>query len=263
MNSLASKSPSHASRGVRFAGRPNPLRTAVFPERITPQQAAALQRRLAARVLVQPFEGLPRIVAGADVSCTRNGRTLWGGIAVCDRRTGDMVESRVVSVPATFPYVPGLLSFREIPVLLAAASLLNAQPEVVLVDGQGLAHPRRLGVAAHIGLLWDLPTIGCAKSRLTGETRGMPGAGRGCRRLLYDRGEAIGALVRTRAGVKAMWISPGHRMDIESAIRITLACTAGRRIPEPVRAAHRLVGEARRAEQVASGRMRECGPSCP
>jgi deoxyribonuclease V len=165
-------------------------------------------------------------------------------VVVLDRRNGRIVESRVASLPADFPYVPGLLSFREIPVLVEAGARLETRPEVLLVDGQGRAHPRRLGIATHLGLVWDVPTIGCAKSRLVGETRGMVGEGRGCRRLLYDRGEAVGVLLRTRTGVKPMWISPGHRMDIESAARIALACTGRYRIPEPIRAAHQLVGDA-------------------
>jgi deoxyribonuclease V len=216
---------------------------------LTPRQAVALQRELAGRIYRAPFPGLPRRVAGADVSCARFGKTLWGGLVVLDRFGWRVIESSVVSMAAPFPYVPGLLSFRELPVLMAAAERLASRPEVVLVDGQGVAHPRRLGLAAHLGLVWNLPTVGCAKSRLVGETRGMPGSRRGCRRLLYDGGESIGVLLRTRSRVKPMWVSPGHRMDIESAYRITLACTGAYRIPEPVRAAHRLVNEARRGER--------------
>jgi deoxyribonuclease V len=212
-------------------------------------QAVALQRRLAARVRIEPFPGLPRRVAGVDVSASREGTTLWGGIVVFDREAGRIIESRVASLPAEFPYVPGLLSFREIPVLIKAGACLRSQPEVVLVDGQGRAHPRRLGIATHLGLVWDVPTIGCAKSRLVGETRGMPGEGRGCRRLLYDRGEPVGVLLRTRAGVKPLWISPGHRMDIASAARLVLACSRRYRIPEPIRAAHQLVGDAMRGQR--------------
>jgi deoxyribonuclease V len=171
---------------------------------------------------------------------------LWGGLVLFDRTESMLLESCVVSLPASFPYVPGLLSFRELPVLLEAAAGLRTRPEVILVDGQGMAHPRRLGLATHLGLGLDLPTIGCGKSRLVGDTRGEPGGARGCRRLLYDRGEPVGVLLRTRANVKPMWVSPGHRMDIDSAARIALACTDGYRIPAPIRAAHLLVGEARR-----------------
>ena len=213
---------------------------------ITPRRAVALQRRLVERNRVEPFDGLPRLVGGVDVSCTRSGETLWGGIVICDRLCRCIVETQVVALPARFPYVPGLLSFREIPVLLEAAARLKERPELLLVDGQGRAHPRRLGIAVHLGWERDIHTVGCGKSRLVGETRGQPGVKRGCRRLLYDRGEAVGVLLRTRSGVKPMWISPGHRMDIDSAARIVMACTGRYRIPEPIRAAHRLVGEARR-----------------
>lgn len=206
-----------------------------------------MQRRLISAVRLTPFPGLPRLVAGVDVSCARFGKTLWGGIVLCDRRSGAIVESHVAVQPARFPYVPGLLSFREIPVLVEAAGRLSTRPEVMLVDGQGIAHPRRLGIAAHLGLVLDLPTIGCAKSRLVGETRGQPGRRRGCRRRLIDRGQTVGVLLRTRTDVKPMWISPGHRMDIPSARRIVLACSGRTRIPDPIRAAHHLVGEARRA----------------
>jgi deoxyribonuclease V len=181
------------------------------------------------------------------VSCSRFGKTLWACVVVFDRRHKRIIESCVADAPADFPYVPGLLSFREMPALLKAAAGVGTRPEVVLVDGQGRAHPRRLGIAAHLGLVWDIPTIGCAKSRLVGETRGMPGGARGCRRLLYDRGECVGVLLRTRANVRPMWVSPGHRMDTLSAARITLACTWRYRIPEPVRAAHQLAGNAMRA----------------
>jgi deoxyribonuclease V len=163
-----------------------------------------------------------------------------------DRRQRRVLEAKVAVMDATFPYVPGLLSFRELPVLLEAMAGVERRPEVFLVDGQGMAHPRRFGIATHLGVTLDVPTIGCAKSRLVGETRGMPGDGQGCRRLLYDGGEAVGMLLRTRTGVKPMWISPGHRMDIDSAARITLACTGRYRIPEPIRAAHQLVNDARR-----------------
>lgn len=216
-------------------------------DQISVPEAVALQRRLSGQVRCEAFEGLPRWVGGADVSCTRNGTTLWGGIVVFDRKQRRIAASCMVSQPTTFPYVPGLLSFRELPVLLEAAAGLELRPDVILVDGQGMAHPRRLGLATHLGLGLDLPTIGCGKTRLVGETRGEPGAARGCRRLLYHRGERVGVLLRTRADVKPMWISPGHRMDIESAARITLACTDRYRLPFPVRAAHQFVGEARRS----------------
>ena len=215
-------------------------------KRITVKEAVEQQRRLARQIRLETYPGLPRLVGGADVSCNRGGKMLWGGLVIYDRRRRDIVESCVISQPTTFPYVPGLLSFRELPVLLEAAAGLRTRPDVVLVDGQGIAHPRRVGLASHLGLGLDLPTIGCGKTRLVGESRGEPGPGRGCRRTLYDLNEKVGVLLRTRARVKPLWISPGHRMDITSAARIVLACTSRYRLPEPIRAAHFLVGEARR-----------------
>jgi deoxyribonuclease V len=226
------------------AGLPASL---LFPRGLSAARATALQRELAAGVILQPYVGLPDIVAGVDVSCTPWGKMLWGGVVIMERRTRRVLESGVASMPVEFPYIPGLLSFREIPVLLAAAADVTITPDVVLVDGQGLAHPRRLGLACHLGLLWDIPAIGCAKSRLIGETRGEPGTARGCRRMLRDGSDVVGVLLRTRSGVKPMWVSPGHRMDVASARRIVMACGGGYRLPEPTRLAHQLVGAARRA----------------
>ena len=208
------------------------MKTRFNPGSLTPAKAVALQRRLAGKVRLESYGKLPRLVAGADVSCERFGTTLWGGIVVLDRKSWDVVEQQVACTTAQFPYIPGLLSFREIPVLLEAAALLQVEPDVILVDGQGLAHPRRLGLACHLGLLLDQPTIGCAKSRLVGSTRRPLRAGRGSRQTLYDRGEKIGSLLRTRDNVKPLWISPGHRTDFAAAIRVALLCTAGFRLPE-------------------------------
>jgi deoxyribonuclease V len=219
-----------------------------MPAVLTPVQAVDLQRELVGRLRLEKFPGRPSLVAGVDVSCQRGVPFLWGGVVVMDLRSMAVVESQVVRLRETFPYVPGLLSFRELPVLLAAISRLRCEPDVALVDGQGIAHPRRMGIAAHLGLLWDVPTIGCGKSRLVGDARGELGRARGSRRLLYDRGEKVGSLLRTRDGVKPLWVSPGHRMDIASAVRIVLACTGRYRLPEPIRAAHHCVGDARRRD---------------
>jgi deoxyribonuclease V len=150
-------------------------------------------------------------------------------------------------VPLKFPYVPGLLSFREIPALLKAFAKLKRRPDLVFVDGQGLAHPRRLGIASHLGLWLDLPTIGCAKSRLCGEYR-EPGKKRGNFSPLLDRGEEIGAVLRSKDEVSPLFVSVGHRIGLASAIRLTLACHEGRRIPAPTRQADRLVAEVKRQD---------------
>jgi deoxyribonuclease V len=137
-----------------------------------------------------------------------------------------------------FPYIPGLLSFREVPAALAALARLSIAPDLILCDGQGIAHPRRCGLASHLGLLAGLPSIGVAKTRLIGEHRGPP-ARRGAWVPLVDRGERIGAVLRTRAGVKPVYVSIGHRVSLETAVRYAMACTTRYRIPEPLRSAHR------------------------
>jgi deoxyribonuclease V len=222
------------------------LRSEEFPGSLTPTEAVALQRELARRVTLVPCRGPLRYVAGVDVASALHGDTLWGAIVVVDRRTGSVVEEQVASAPASFPYVPGLLSFREVPVILAAARRVRTTPDAILVDGQGLAHPRRLGIACHLGLLWGIPTVGCAKSRLVGETRGPLGTRRGSWRTLYDRGEAVGVLLRTRESTSPLWVSPGHLVDTASARRVTLACASRYRLPDPTRLAHILAGRARR-----------------
>jgi deoxyribonuclease V len=146
-----------------------------------------------------------------------------------------------------FPYIPGLLGFREIPVLIQALKRLETSPELFLCDGHGIAHPRRMGLAAHLGLILDRPAIGCAKSRLVGEFS-LPAPEKGSRSELRLDGEAVGAVLRTRGGVKPLYVSPGHRIEINGAVRLVLACCAGYRIPEPLRQAHILVNRLRRAE---------------
>jgi deoxyribonuclease V len=152
------------------------------------------------------------------------------------------VEESVVEQPCRFPYVPGLLAFREGPSILAAFRRLRARPDLLIFDGQGIAHPRRFGIAAHIGVLLDLPAIGCAKSRLTG-THGEPGPARGAWAPLVERGETIGAVLRTREGVKPVYVSVGHRLGLETALGLVLRCGGGCRLPEPTRRAHRAAGD--------------------
>ena len=149
----------------------------------------------------------------------------------------EVVETAIASMDVTFPYIPGLLSFREAPVCLAAVEKLENEPDVFLIDGQGIAHPRRLGLASHLGLFLDKPTIGCAKSRLTG-TFEEPAVEKGSNRPLYDGDEVIGAVVRTRSNVKPLFVSVGHRCMLEDAIDLTLACATKYRLPEPTRLAH-------------------------
>lgn len=216
---------------------------------LTPAQAIALQQRLAGRVVRE--NRLPaRLsrVAGVDVSYRLHGERFFAGVVLLSFPELEILETASAEDQVSFPYVPGLLSFRELPVLLEAFRRLEEQPDAVLVDGQGIAHPRRIGLASHLGLWLGQPTVGCAKSRLIGE-HGALAEERGATAPLADRGEVIGAVVRTRSRVKPLYISPGHLVDIEAAVALTLACTGRYRMPEPTRQAHLLTNRLRRAAE--------------
>jgi deoxyribonuclease V len=212
-----------------------------------------LQRRLAGEVRFTPFDGTPEVIAGLDCAFSKDGKRTFAAVAalkVVGSHGGasgspegfelELVETVTAEQETRFPYVPGLLSFREAPVCLEAVEKLSRQPDLFIIDGQGIAHPRRLGLAAHLGLFFDKPTIGGAKSRLIG-TYDEPGLERGAYSLLYDGQEVIGAVVRTRSRVKPVFVSVGNKCTLEDAIRITLACATKYRIPEPTRLAHQAV----------------------
>ena len=213
---------------------------------VTPRQAIAIQKRFASHVLHTPMDRPVHYVAGLDMAFSPDGSRCLAGVVLWDVNEQATVESHVVTRPVTFPYVPGLLSFREAPAVIAALRRLRRTPDCLMCDGQGLAHPRRFGIACHVGVLVDLPTVGCAKSRLTGE-HNEPERKRGSRTPLRDGGETIGAVLRTRDGVKPVFVSIGHRIDLSGSVRIVLDCSAGYRIPEPTRLADRLVAAAKRA----------------
>lgn len=206
---------------------------------LTPSEAVSLQVRLASEIDREPALSLERIrhVAGADVSYSRGARSGFASVVVMDFPSLEVVEERVCSCAIDFPYVPGLLTFREIPALIPALEETNTTPEVMLVDGQGLAHPRRMGIASHLGLFLDIPTVGVAKSLLVGEYE-MPGSEKGSVSPLFDKGERIGTVLRSRRGVKPIFVSIGNRIDLESAVKVVLACCVSSRIPEPIRRAH-------------------------
>lgn len=210
----------------------------LHPWNLSPREAVALQRELAGRVAMRGTDaGTVRLAAGVDVSCSRFSPRVFAAVVLFDLVENAVVETASAQADESFPYVPGLLSFRELPVVLAAFRTLRRIPDVVLVDGQGLAHPRRLGIASHLGLWLDLPTIGCAKSRLCG-VHDEPGAARGAWASLLDGGEEIGRVLRTRDRVRPLYVSPGHRIDMEAAVETVLACGRGYRLPEPTRLAH-------------------------
>jgi len=212
---------------------------------VTPSEAIDIQNSLRRMIIISPPRKPILTVAGADVSWRRKGEWLFAAVALFRLSDLSVLEESIARKKTGFPYVPGLLSFREIPVLLNAFGRLRLKPDVVICDGQGLAHPRRMGLACHLGLFLDIPTIGCAKSLLIGEFR-PPGKSRGSFSLLKDGEERLGVVLRTRQSVKPVFVSPGHRMDIVTAVEILLRTTGRYRLPEPIRRAHHLVNEARK-----------------
>ncbi len=222
------------------------------PWDITPKQAVRLQRELAVNVRVEPLEEPVDTVAGTDCAFLPGERILAAAV-LCDVRTMKVIGSAHVVRPCRFPYVSGLLSFREAPAVIEVVEALPERPDLLMCDGQGVAHPRRLGLASHVGLWLDLPTIGVAKSRLCGEQR-TPGERRGCRTQLRHDEELVGCVVRTRTGVRPLFVSVGHRVSLDDAVRWTLRGARSVRLPEPTRQAHLLV--TRLKKEIADGARR-------
>lgn len=207
---------------------------------LMPEGAIQLQRNLASMVSVSPLaDAAIQRVGGVDVGFPRGREIARASVAVFEYPGMDGLDHASVDVPITFPYVPGLLSFREIPAIFAALEKLTILPDLLITDGHGYAHPRRFGLACHLGVCLDLPTIGCAKSILVGEY-GNLGESRGSCADLVDGEEIVGAALRTRDGVKPVFVSVGHNVDLPSAVRIILNCGGGYRLPKPTLWAHRL-----------------------
>jgi len=204
---------------------------------VTPTEAQAIQRRLAGMVSEDNSLTSPKLIAGVDVSKQGVDGVVTGAVVVLSHPQLNLVETRVVRQKIAFPYVPGLLSFREAPVVLAACQQLVATPDLILVDGQGIAHPRRLGLASHLGLLLNTPSIGCAKSILCGK-HGLLDEHPGSFAEMRDGADIVGAALRTKAGVKPIYVSVGHRVDLPTAISLVMNCCQGHRLPEPIRLAH-------------------------
>jgi deoxyribonuclease V len=212
-------------------------------------EARECQEGLASKVRLTPLKRPPEQIAGIDCAFSKDGKKIIAAVVVLKLPDFVLIETASAVRKVTFPYIPGLLSFRESPVCIAAVEKLKSKPDVFMIDGQGIAHPRRLGLAAHLGLLFDRPTIGCAKSRLTGVYE-EPGLEKGAHALLKDmkdtpsgQSETIGAVLRTRTNVKPVFVSVGNKCLLKDAIEITLACAVKYRLPEPTRLAHRLVSE--------------------
>ncbi|MBN1846785.1 MAG: endonuclease V [Sedimentisphaerales bacterium] len=212
--------------------------------RLSVSEAIRLQKRLARRVRQEAFTGPIRVIAGADAAFSPDGR--WCLAAVVAMSWPQMVPLTQAQAACRldFPYIPGLLSFREAPAVIAAAGRLPLRPDVLLIDGQGWAHPRRFGLACHVGVELGWPAIGCAKSRLIGTHRPV-GQRRGCCCRLLDGGQLIGKVLRTRDGVKCLYVSVGHRIELDQAVRIVLRAASGCRLPEPARRAHQAVTKLR------------------
>jgi deoxyribonuclease V len=215
---------------------------------LTPREAIELQKRLRERVRVEPLTRKIETVAGADISFNKFDPTIYTAVVVLRLPSLEVVEEVGIVSETKFPYVPGLLSFRESPSVLEAWARLKTEPDAVMFDGQGLAHPRRVGIASHVGLLIERPTLGCAKSVLVGKYE-EPGAERGSWTPLVDKGETVGAALRTKNRVQPIYVSPGHLIDVAAAVELTLRCDGGYRQPEPTRRAHLLVNALRRGER--------------
>jgi deoxyribonuclease V len=218
-------------------------------------QAIALQKSLREKVRLTELEGQPKTVAGIDCALSKDNQKIIAAIVVLSMQTTqqdlwgpvessdfEIIETTDAVQKISFPYIPGLLSFREAPVCIAAAEKLKNEPDVFIIDGQGIAHPRRFGIASHLGLFLDKPTIGCAKSRLFGSFE-EPAPEKGSYSPLKDGDEVIGAVVRTRTNVEPVFVSVGNKCLLKDAIKITIDCTTKYRIPEPTRIAHQFVSQ--------------------
>jgi deoxyribonuclease V len=208
----------------------------------TTAEAILIQQELRSQVITQDCLESVQYVAGIDLGYDLAQEMTRVAVVVLTFPDLQLHEKVLIQRPTTFPYVPGFLSFREVPAAIAALERLKTTPDLILCDGQGLAHPRRFGLACHLGVLTDIPTIGVAKSRLVGEHQELP-AERGSWKLLHHKGEIVGAVLRTRSQVKPVYVSIGHRICLETAIDYVLRCTPKYRLPETTRLADRLAAE--------------------
>lgn len=207
---------------------------------VSPEEASRIQRDLKKEIISERSFGEIRKIAGADISFS--GEDAYAGVIVFFFPDFRVIERKQAVKKMTFPYVPGLLAFREGPALLSAFEQIETDLDLIIFDAQGLAHPRRMGLATHLGIILDKPSIGCAKSRLVGHYE-PPEEAVGSHSLLEDRGEIIGAVVRTKERVSPIFVSIGHRIDLETSIKVVLECCRGYRLPEPSRQAHNFAGE--------------------
>ncbi len=219
----------------------------LHPWDVTPAEAVKIQLDLRSKISIQKLDQPIHYVAGADISFDKGSNIIYAGVVVLKYPELTEVDRGLTVSRTTFPYIPGLLSFRESPAVLEAWEYLHIQPDVLLIDGHGYAHPRRFGLACHLGLLLDVPTIGCAKTVLVGKFE-EPKLDAGGYSPLIDRDEVVGAALRTSEGVAPVFVTIGHMVDLDSSIKFVLSCCRGYRIPEPTRQAHLLVNALRRGE---------------
>lgn len=205
---------------------------------VTPKQAVVIQQRLFPKIIREDRIGRINYIAGVDSGFEDNGKVIRAAVVILEFPSLELKESAVARLPTSFPYVPGLLSFRELPVVLEALLKLEQEPDLLICDGQGIAHPRRIGIASHLGLLTGLPSIGVGKTRLTG-THGPVRDEKGAWEPLRDKDEIIGAVLRTRKRVKPVYVSIGHKVSLDTAVSYVMACITRYKLPETIRLAHR------------------------
>jgi deoxyribonuclease V len=236
-----------SSRSTKFSRNEESVKIPRPPHNwtITPRQAIAIQKKLSPAVSQARPTRKIRLVAGLDAAFSEDKEHCIGGVVLWDLESRTVIEQHTAVQKIRMPYIPGLLSFLEAPSLLAALRKLHRRPDLLICDGQGIAHPRRLGIASHIGLLIDIPTLGCAKSRLIGDHQEL-GPQKGSGSPLRDKGEIVGTVLRTRDKVKPVFVSVGHKIDLATAERIVLECAVAYRLPEPTRLADQLVAAAKR-----------------
>lgn len=218
------------------------------PWEISPREAIQIQEKLRGKIRLRPPKKPMKKIAAADVSYSKKNGMVYAAFLIFNLPDLKLIERALAKGQASFPYIPGLLTFREAPILLQAFSRLQTKPDLILCDGQGIAHPRSMGIAAHLGLLLNLPSIGCAKSRLSGVHRDLA-MEKGSVVPLVAENRTIGMVVRTRDGVKPLFVSPGHKMDLKTSVKMVFSLCQGYRLPEPLRQAHILVNLMRKAEE--------------
>ncbi len=221
----------------------------LHPWNVSYKEAVEIQKRLKKQITLKgSFKNLNgKLIAGADVSYDKEIDRFYAGVVVFELQTMQKIEEVTASGKVSFPYIPGLLSFREAPILLRAFSKVKKTPDIIMLDAQGIAHPRGIGLASHIGLLLNKPSIGCAKTRLIGEYDNV-GKEAGYYSRLTIKGKAVGVVLRTRKNVKPVFVSPGHKIDLATSVDLVLKSCRGYKLPEPTRQAHNLVNKVRKGE---------------